>query len=139
MKIGHIRIYPNAESGFDVILRVRGGILKHGTFPDIAIQRYKAMGDWLKVYGETIYGTRGGLVTPRDWGVTTQKGNTLFVHILNLKDKSLYLPTNGKKVKSARVFVDKKPVKFTQDADGILLKLDKAPDELDYVVEVELR
>ncbi|MBO4169693.1 hypothetical protein [Cereibacter azotoformans] len=35
MKIGHIRIYPNPESGFDVILRVRGGILKHGTFADI--------------------------------------------------------------------------------------------------------
>jgi alpha-L-fucosidase len=97
------------------------------------------MGDWLKIYGESIYGTRGGLVTPRDWGVTTQKGNTLYVHILNYKDNSLYLPTNGKKVRSARVFVDKKPVKFTQDADGVLLKLDKVPNELDYVVELELR
>ena len=110
-----------------------------GTFPDIAIQRYKAMGDWLKVYGETIYGTRGGLVTPRDWGVTTQKGNTLYVHVLNLKDNTLYLPLNGKKAKSVRAFVDKKPIKFTQDADGILLKFNRIRDELDYVVEVGLR
>ena len=131
--------YLVKAAGNNANLLMNVGPRPDGTFPDIAIQRYKAMGDWLKVYGETIYGTRGCLVTPRDWGVTTQKGNTLFVHILNLKDKSLYLPTNGKKVKSARVFVDKKPVKFTQDADGILLKLDKAPDELDYVVEVELR
>ncbi len=131
--------YLVKAAGNNANLLMNVGPRPDGTFPDIAIQRYKAMGDWLKVYGESIYGTRGGLVTPRDWGVTTQKGNTLYVHILNLKDKSLYLPTNGKKVRSARVFVDKKPVKFTQDADGILLKFDKVPDELDYVVEVELR
>ncbi|MDO5524268.1 MAG: alpha-L-fucosidase [Bacteroidia bacterium] len=131
--------YLIKAAGNNANLLMNVGPRPDGTFPDIAIQRYKAMGDWLKVYGETIYGTRGGLVTPRDWGVTTQKGNTLYVHVLNLKDKSLYLPTNGKKVRSARVFVDKKPVKFTQDADGILLKFDKIPDELDYVVEVELR
>ena len=131
--------YLVKAAGNNANLLMNVGPRPDGTFPDIAIQRYKAMGDWLKVYGESIYGTRGGLVTPRDWGVTTQKGNTLYVHVLNLKDKSLYLPTNGKKVRSARVFVDKKPVKFTQDADGILLKFDKVPDELDYVVEVELR
>lgn len=36
-KIGHIRIYPNPDpaNGFDVILRVRGGIQKHGTYPTI--------------------------------------------------------------------------------------------------------
>lgn len=131
--------YLVKAAGNNANLLMNVGPRPDGTFPDIAIQRYKAMGDWLKVYGESIYGTRGGLVTPRDWGVTTQKGNTLYVHILNHKDKSLYLPTNGKKVKSARVFIDKKPVKFTQDTDGILLKFDKIPDELDYVVEVELR
>lgn len=131
--------YLVKAAGNNANLLMNVGPRPDGTFPDIAVQHYKAMGDWLKIYGESIYGTRGGLVTPRDWGVTTQKGNTLYVHILNYKDNSLYLPTNGKKVRSARVFVDKKPVKFTQDADGVLLKLDKVPNELDYVVELELR
>jgi len=131
--------YLIKAAGNNANLLMNVGPRPDGTFPDIAVQRYKAMGDWLKVYGESIYGTRGGFVAPRDWGVTTQKENRLYVHILNYKDKSLYLPTNGKKVKSARVFLDKKPVKFTQDADGVLLKLDKVPDELDYVVELELK
>ena len=131
--------YLVKAAGNNANLLMNVGPRPDGTFPDIAVQRYKAMGDWLKVYGESIYGTRGGLVTPRDWGVTTQKENRLYVHILNYKDKSFYLPTNGKKVKSARVFLDKKPVKFTQDVDGVLLKFDKVPDELDYVVELELR
>ncbi len=77
----------------------------NGEFPDIAIQRYLAMGEWLKKYGETIYGTRGGFIAPRDWGVTTQKGNKLYVHILNLKDDGLYLPMQGKKVRSAKEYL----------------------------------
>ncbi len=131
--------YLIKAAGNNANLLMNVGPRPDGTFPDIARQRYHAMGEWLKVYGETIYGTRGGLVSPRDWGVTTQKGNTLYVHILNLKDNALYLPLNGRKAKSARVFVDKKPLKFAQDADGILLKLDRVPDEPDYVVEVQLR
>lgn len=35
-KINHIRIYPGAEGGFDILLRVRGGIVKHSNYPDIA-------------------------------------------------------------------------------------------------------
>ena len=97
------------------------------------------MGKWLEQYGETIYGTRGGMVTPRHWGVTTQKGNTLYVHILNLEDNALYLPLNGRKVKSAKVFIDKKPVKFTTVSDGVLLSFDKVPNDVDFVVEVELK
>lgn len=31
-KIYDVRIYPGAESGFDIILRIRGGIMKQGTF-----------------------------------------------------------------------------------------------------------
>lgn len=36
MKIDHIRIYRNGDGqGFDVFLRVRGGIQKHGTYPTV--------------------------------------------------------------------------------------------------------
>ncbi len=40
-------------------------------------------------------------VAPHPWGVTTQKGNKLYVHILDLKDKALFLPLTGKNVKKA--------------------------------------
>ena len=81
-----------------------------GELPAVALERLAEMGEWMKTYGETIYGTRGGIVAPHDWGVTTQKGNRLFVHILNLKDKSLFLPTGNRKVKKAFDFVSKKAV-----------------------------
>lgn len=131
--------YLVKAAGNNANLLMNVGPRPDGTFPDIAIERYNAMGVWLKTYGETIYGTRAGFVAPRDWGVTTQKGNRLFVHILNLKDDVLYLPMEGKQVSSAKLFVDSKPVKFTKVAGGIVLQLGRIPDETVCVVEVELK
>lgn len=131
--------YLVKTAGYNANLLLNVGPRPNGEFPDIAVERYRAIGNWLKQYGETIYGTRGGIVTPRHWGVTTQKGNTLYVHILNLEDNALYLPLNGRKVKSAKVFIDKKPVKFTSVSDGVVLSLDKIPDETDFVIEMELK
>jgi alpha-L-fucosidase len=90
-------------------------------------------------YGETIYGTRGGDISPRDWGVTTRKGDKLYVHILNLPDKGLFLPLTTGKVKSAVVFKDRKPVKFSQDKNGVVLELAEVPAELDYVIELTIK
>lgn len=47
-------------------------------------------------YGETIYGTRGGDVAPHPWGVSTRKGDRLFIHVLDLKDNTLYIPLKAK-------------------------------------------
>ena len=95
------------------------------------------MGEWMKVYGETIYGTRGGVIEPRDWGVTTQKGNRLFVHILNLPDDGLYLPLE-QKVKRAVRFKDGTPVKYRRQGNGIVLQFDAPPTDIDFVVELTL-
>ena len=39
-------------------------------------------GRWMKTYGETVYGTRAGEIAPGAWGVSTRKGDRLFVHVL---------------------------------------------------------
>lgn len=109
-----------------------------GELPSLALDRLKGMGEWMKTYGPTIYGTRGGLIAPHDWGVTTQKGNTLYVHILSLQDKALFLPLTQKTVKKAVVFKNGKKVRFSKSADGILLQLDEVPQDTDYVVELTL-
>ena len=109
-----------------------------GALPDLALNRLKAMGEWLKQYGETIYGTRGGIIAPHDWGVSTQRGNKLYVHILDCMDSSLFLPMGNRKVKSAKVFATGKTVRFTKTGDGITVNMDEAPKEIDYVLELTL-
>ncbi len=44
--------------------------------------RLKRIGEWLKTQGESIYGTVGGPFKPGDYGVSTRKGNVIYVHVL---------------------------------------------------------
>ena len=130
--------YLVKAAGKDANLLMNIGPQHDGCLPEVAVQRLKEVGQWMQTYGETIYGTRGGCIAPHDWGVTTQKGNRLFVHILNLQDKALFLPLEGKTVKRAFTFADKKPLKFKRVEGGITLQLGEVPTEVDKVVELQL-
>ncbi len=59
------------------------GPLPSGEFPADQVEILQKMGHWLKKYGESIYGTRGGPVPNGKWGGMTHTGNKIYVHILN--------------------------------------------------------
>lgn len=130
--------YLVKAAGKDANLLMNIGPQPDGCLPEVAVQRLKEVGEWMQTYGETIYGTRGGCIAPHDWGVTTQKENRLFVHILNLPDKALFLPLEGKQVKQALDFVTRQSLKFKRVEGGITLLLDEVPTETDKVVELVL-
>lgn len=109
-----------------------------GALPSLALDRLKTIGEWLNKYGETIYGTRGGIVGPHDWGVSTLRGNKLYIHIMNCMDSSLFIPTGNHKIKSAVVYGTNKRVNFTKTGKGITLNLDTVPTDIDYIVELSL-
>ena len=139
--------YKSTKTLIQLLVRAAGknanllmniGPQPNGELPAVAVQRMKEMGEWMAQYGETIYGTRAGDVVPHPWGVSTRKGNRLFIHILDLQDNRLYLPLKTK-IKKAFRYTDKSPVTFSQDKEGALLKLPEIPNEMDYVVELELK
>ena len=130
--------YLVKAAGKDANLLMNIGPQPDGCLPQVAVERLKEMGEWMKTYGETIYGTRGGCVAPHPWGVTTQKGDRLFVHILDLQDKALFLPLEGQKVKRAMDFASRQALKFKRVDGGIVLQLDEIPTEVDKVVELQL-
>lgn len=110
-----------------------------GKLPVEAVERLKAIGDWMGRYGETIYGTRGGIVRPHDWGVTTQKGNTLYVHIMNCQDRALFLPLTERRVVSARMYDGHQKVRVSKNAEGVTLELPAVPKGVDTIVELTLK
>lgn len=130
--------YLVKAAGKDANLLMNIGPQPDGCLPQVAVERLKEMGEWMKTYGETIYGTRGGCVAPHPWGVTTQKGDRLFVHILDLQDKALFLPLEGQKVKRAMDFASRQALNFKRVDGGIVLQLDEIPTEVDKVVELQL-
>lgn len=130
--------YLVRAAGRDANLLLNIGPRPDGRLPEQALERLREMGAWLDRYGETIYGTRGGIVAPHPWGVTTQKGDRLYVHILDLADDCLYLPLDRRRVKRAARFDDRSEVPCTQVKEGVLLRLGEVPDATDYIVELEL-
>ena len=130
--------YLVKAAGRNANLLMNIGPQPDGCLPAVAVQRLKEMGEWMKTYGETIYGTRGGRVSPRDWGVTTEKDNKIFVHILNLKDRSLFLPVTDKNAKRAVDYVSRKAVKMQKCQGGVLITLDSVPTDVDKVVEIQM-
>jgi alpha-L-fucosidase len=109
-----------------------------GTIQDEFVTRLREMGAWLGKNGASIYGTRGGPITPRPWGVTTQKGNKTYVHVLDWEDELLPLPTLPKPVKSASMLVGGRAVKVREVDGGVLLSLPKGErDPIDTVVVLE--
>lgn len=136
--------YKSAKTLIQLLVRAAGknanlllniGPQPNGELPAVAVQRLKEMGEWIAQYGETIYGTRGGDVSPQPWGVSTRKGNRLFIHILDLKDDCLYIPLQAK-VKKAFMFNDKAAISFKQDDNGVVLNLPSVPTDIDCVVEL---
>ncbi len=130
--------YLVRAAGRNANLLLNIGPQPNGELPAEALDRLREMGEWLRRYGETIYGTRGGIVAPHQWGVTTIKGDKLYVHILDLDDDCLYLPTGERRVRSARLFDDGSNVGFTREKQGVLLRLGKVPDVIDHIVELTL-
>ena len=122
-----------AGKGANLLMNV--GPQPNGEIPAAALQRLKEMGEWTRANGETIYGTTAGDIPVQEWGVTTRKGERLFVHIMNLDSTELFLPL-GCKVKKAFTYADKKPVKVKKTKGGVKLLFDEAPAGVDYIVEL---
>jgi alpha-L-fucosidase len=131
--------YLARAAGYGANFLLNVGPMPNGKIQPEFVTRLREIGRWLERNGESIYGTRGGPVTPRSWGVTTQKGNTVYVHLLDWEDVSLALPPLPGKVTAARLLAGGAPVTWREDEAGVVLRVPQANrDPLDTVVAVEL-
>ncbi len=110
-----------------------------GTIQDEFVERFRRIGKWMSANGETIHGTRGGPFPPRPWGVSTRKGNRVFVHVLDWPHAELALPSLDRKVASIKSFRGGKEVPFRQTDIGFVVNIpEEARDEIDTILTVEL-
>jgi alpha-L-fucosidase len=107
----------------------RGGnfLLNVGPRPDGTIQpdfqeRLRAMGDWLSVNGDSIYGSTYGPVQGIASIRTTAKDNKIFVHVMEWSATALEISGIKPKVLSARLLATGQSLKFKQG--DALLRLD---------------
>jgi alpha-L-fucosidase len=86
-----------------------------GTIDPDSAARLHELGGWMKTHGEAVYGTRAGPYQPGDWGVSTRKGNKVFVFVTNWSGGTLKLPALPFNVTSARILGEEttEPLSFT--------------------------
>jgi alpha-L-fucosidase len=131
--------YLVRAAGYDSNFLLNVGPMPNGKIQPEFVERLKAIGAWLGKNGESIYGTRGGPITPRPWGVTTQKGDTIYVHILDWQDPALLLPKLGKPVASAAMLGTGDNVEVVEADYGTVLKLPaSAKDPVDNIVVLKM-
>ena len=97
------------------------------------------VGQWMKKYGETVYDTRGNAIAPQSWGVVTQKGNILYLHILNrVKDPYIFIPDVKQKISRANLFGSSGELKFKQQPEGVFVYLPNIPlDDIDTIIQLQ--
>lgn len=140
--------YLVSTAGRDANLLLNVGPQPDGNIPAAALERLAAMGEWLAVNGETIYGTRSTMMKPQPWGVTTHKDNKMWLHIFpedafkNIPDGQIYVPyKDGRRVASVTPFGSDTKLAFKQYKEGIFVTLpsDMPSDTPDYIVEITFK
>jgi len=135
-----------------------------GTIQEYAVQFLKEMGQWMDINGEAIHGTRpwekfgegphntengeqnlssNVPFTAEDIRFTT-KGNSLYAILMDWPGKSVTiksLPQDKKmwygKIREVRMLGDDKPLKWTQDQNGLIVQLpDKQPCNYAFVIKI---
>lgn len=133
-----IRLLVRA-SGKGANLLMNVGPQPNGEIPAVALERLKGMGEWLSKYGETVYGTTRGDVMTADWGTTTRKGNTLYVHILtDNMPQFVTLPLKDKVVSAVNLNTGTK-ISYEKIKGGIVLHTDNLEPEIDCIVKLKLK
>lgn len=127
-------LIKTAGMGANLLLNI--GPQPNGELPETALARLKDIGQWMRTYGETIYGTSAGDFQAQPWGTTTRKGNRLFVHILDPDVTSVHLPLTCK-VKKNVDYISRKPLTIHRKNNGYELQIPpRDTTAIDFVVEL---
>lgn len=130
-----------ASKGGNYLLNV--GPTAEGLIPAPSIERLSAVGNWMKVNGEAIYGTTASpFPTQLEFGRATSKSGRVYLHVFDWpSDGKLRVPAWGKT--PARAFLlasPKKSLKLTATNEGVTIQLPgKAVDPIATVIVVDTK
>ncbi|MCU0916286.1 MAG: alpha-L-fucosidase [Planctomycetes bacterium] len=131
-----------ASKGGNFLLNV--GPMPEGLIPQASIERLQAVGKWMAVNSESIYGTTASPFERPAWGRCTAQGNKRYLHVFRWPvDGRLEVPlAGGDAPEKAYLLADKKraALPMLEGANRVTISLPgQAPDPIDSVVVLVLK
>ncbi len=133
-----------ASKGGNYLLNI--GPKADGTVPEPSVAALRAIGQWMNVNSESIYGTTASPFDKPAWGRCTQKAlkggvTRLYLHVFDWpQDGLLKLDQVAGEPKSARLLAGKGALEVTRAGAGLTIRVPAtAPDPIASVVALDLR
>ena len=123
--------YLVKAAGYDSNLLLNVGPMPNGRIQKEHIKSLKEVGNWVNVYGKTIYGTRRGPIDPTDEIASTQIDNTVYIHLLNNSKKTYFIENFNPKIKDFKYFDSNQKVSYEKTNSGLIINVDQ--DKLDPI------
>lgn len=116
------------------------GPMPNGKIQEEHVKRLLEVGDWLEQYGETIYATRGGIIEPNEKFVSTQKGNTLYLHIMDSTLNEIEILSFNNKVEKISYYKNKNQIHFSNKKGILKFNIsDNEKEDIDTIIEIILK
>ena len=132
-----LRILVQCVAG-DGNLLLNVGPMPNGEIEPRQVKVLRQMGGWLARYGESVYGTRGGPFRNGEWGGSTSKGKTVYLHILKWDGDQLNLPSLKARVIKAKALTGGK-VRIEQTDEGTIIHMPvREQNKVNTVVKLEM-
>jgi len=129
-----------AGKGGNYLLNV--GPTAEGTIPDGSIRTLREVGKWMKVNGDSIYGTTAGPFAKTPWGRCTARAGKLYLHVFEWpSDGKLAVPGLKNQVNKAYLLSARdKPCAITAGNEQVTIAVPpEMPDKIDTVVVLEIQ
>jgi len=130
-----------ASKGGNYLLNI--GPKGDGSIPEPSLKSFRAIGEWMKIHGDSIYGTTASPFEKLAWGRCTKKltnqGGALFLHVFDWPaNGKLLVPGTPAQLVKARILGSDSNVAFTAGSDSITLSLpEKAPNKIATVIALD--
>jgi alpha-L-fucosidase len=132
-----------ASKGGNYLLNV--GPTSEGLIPAPSVERLRAIGQWMHVNNEAIYGTSASPFKRLPWGRCTIKSTagatTLYLHVFNWPNNgALLVPGLKNKVEKSYLLAGSKTVEFASTDKGVTLRLPaSAPDPISSTIVLKIK
>ena len=134
-----IRLLSSAAAkGGNILMNV--GPMGNGKWDETDVEIFKKVGEWLKINGESIYGTERTTLPVQNWGVVTKKDNTLYLHVHQWSaNRKLTVGGLNAKIQQAKIISTGEKLKYKQLDKDLQIDLPAVcPDTANTVIALSV-